>query len=251
MTQSNHQATEESKTGEEGGVLFPAGEQTTMAAKPGDGSFDDPASTIPAQRTSILGSCVGPTIGTVRRDHLDAQLGESFIQRIAVVSLVADQTLGVKFGLSESEGLLHHGDLSNTGRVQREAKRKSMGVNHYLQFRSLALTGETHGRTPAFGGGKSGVHKALFQVDAPVFNKLSNDLCKQSSKGFRLAPQLQVVVHRRLGRKGLRQILPLNAGMQNKKGSPQRPLSHPHAVVPSCPSCEVPKSAAIPSTARR
>jgi hypothetical protein len=40
----------------------------------------------------------------VRRDHLDAQLGESFIQRIAVVSLVANQTLGVKFGLSESEG---------------------------------------------------------------------------------------------------------------------------------------------------
>ena len=59
-----------------------------MIAQPRNGPFHDPAMPIAAHDASILRSIFSEPVLSVRRNHFYAQLGERFIQSIAIVSLV-------------------------------------------------------------------------------------------------------------------------------------------------------------------
>lgn len=59
-----------------------------MVAKPCDGALDDPALAITAQGTTVLGGGIGTTVRAVRRDHFDAEFGQGFVERIAVITFV-------------------------------------------------------------------------------------------------------------------------------------------------------------------
>ena len=109
MTQSDHKAAEGGKSGEDGSVFFMTGEESAVITKPGDCALDNPAFSVAAQWPPILRDGVGSAVGAVWRDHLDAEFSEGLIQRIAAVSLVPDEALGLNLLVGQPQGLLHHG----------------------------------------------------------------------------------------------------------------------------------------------
>jgi hypothetical protein len=87
------------------GVAFPSAADAPEVLEPGEYPFDFPAVPIAAKWPSILSLA---TLLPVRSNHLDTSLAHPFIQRIAIVSLIADHALGegadvtpVKRGLDE------------------------------------------------------------------------------------------------------------------------------------------------------
>src|ERR1041385_5434645 len=95
MFKRDHQAAEQSEADVDGHILFPAHEQSAMIAEPGDSAFNDPTVAIPAQRSTVLRAVFRPSIAAVWSDHLDAQIEQERVQRIRVVSLVANEALGL------------------------------------------------------------------------------------------------------------------------------------------------------------
>src|ERR1700676_2847782 len=90
---------------EVGLVIFPAGDQATEVMQPGKQSFDFPASAVAPEFTPVLGSGLA-AVDLVRRDQFDSVLlGQVLVERIAVVSAVADHT----FGRRRREALLDSG----------------------------------------------------------------------------------------------------------------------------------------------
>ena len=135
MSKGDHHAPENGKAGKAGkvrSILFPAGEQAAVVSQPGNGALDNPSSFVSAQRASVLSHGVGPPVGTVRGDHLEPQFFERRVQRVSVVSLVANHSSGLKLGFYEAEGFLHHVRLPGIGRGHGKAMRKPPRINDKL-----------------------------------------------------------------------------------------------------------------------
>src|SRR6476661_1247773 len=206
MAQSDHKTAESSESSEERGLLFVASQESAVITEPGNGALDDPSAAIAAQRPAILSQVLGPTVGAVRRDHFDAQFCEGLIQGVAIITLVSDEAFWRKVSLDEAQGLLDHRGLTDAGCIQRESQGNSLCINHKLHLRSFTFARQTNRGSSALGRGKSGIHKALFQVDSTLFDQLT-DSSKDTPEGIGLTPLLQIVVHCALGRKGSRQVL--------------------------------------------
>jgi len=75
-------------------VVFPASDRATKIMQPSKQSFDFPTATVATQSATILSR--GPdAYNFVRRDELHTvALLDALVQRIAVVSAVADHSLG-------------------------------------------------------------------------------------------------------------------------------------------------------------
>jgi len=217
MTQSDHKATKSGKGGEKGSVFFMAGEKPAVIAKPGDRAFDDPAFSIAAQWPAVLSDGVGSAIGAVRGDHLDAEFGEGLIQSIAVVSLVPDEALGLNFLIRKTQGLLHHGRFAHACRVDGKSQRNSFGINDQLQFCSLALARQSNSFSSALGRREGGINKTFLQINPTLLDQVADDGGKDLTEDVRTTPRFEVIVDRAFGRESPRQMLPLNARMQNKE----------------------------------
>jgi hypothetical protein len=75
-------------------VVLPTNDDAAVIMEPSKQTLDFPATSVAPQHAAILRGGSG-SLGVVRRDHLDTEtLANLHIQRIAVVSAVADQTLG-------------------------------------------------------------------------------------------------------------------------------------------------------------
>ena len=68
-----------------------AHDQAPEVSEPGVGAFDDPSPPIAPQRSAMLG-CGPNAILVVRTDPFDAALPQAFLQRIAVMGFVGDDS---------------------------------------------------------------------------------------------------------------------------------------------------------------
>lgn len=68
-----------------------ASDEPAEAEQPREQSLDQPATTIPSQRPTILRLAAAAWM--MRGDHLDAQLGKAPVQVVAVVCPVSDEAL--------------------------------------------------------------------------------------------------------------------------------------------------------------
>lgn len=103
MPQEDHRAAKLDHAEEVGGVSFPSACKSAEVLQPCEESFDLPAAHIAAKRSSVLSF---PSFASVGSDHLDAvQLAEPRIQRITIICLVADQSLGDRGDMSLCEGV--------------------------------------------------------------------------------------------------------------------------------------------------
>jgi len=188
-----------------------------MIPEPRNGSFHNPTMAIAAHGASILRAIFGKPVLAVWRDHFYAQLGERFIQSIEIICLIADQSLRLGIGRKKLQGLLHHRGLAHARRIDRDPQRNPLIINHQLNLRAFAFAGEPDGSSAAFGRGEGRIDKALLEVNAASLDQATNNSTQELAESFVLAPELKVVMHRRLRWKGRWQILPLDAGVENEE----------------------------------
>ena len=188
-----------------------------MISKPRNRAFDDPAVSISAQRPAILGSILGAAVAAVGRDHFDAQVEQERIQRVGVVALVADEALGLAFVFKKRERLLHHLWLTHVGGCHAHAERNPLAVNGELDFGSFAFARQPDGIPAALGRGKGRIDEALVDLQLASFQQFANQGREQLAEAVALTPALQMIVHRGLGRKALRQKAPLHARVQHEQ----------------------------------
>ena len=91
-------------------MIIKARRHTTKVLQPRPESFDLPAATVTAQSAPVLSGRLDP-IRLVRRDHLDACGRQLDIERVAVISPVADQSLWKLAGKTLSENIADKGDF--------------------------------------------------------------------------------------------------------------------------------------------
>jgi hypothetical protein len=90
MPQQDQRAAELDHGEEVGCVAFPSRGEAAEVLQPGEQPFNLPAAQITAQWSAVLSPFSFSPIG---RDHFDAMVAKPFIERIAVVGLVSDQSL--------------------------------------------------------------------------------------------------------------------------------------------------------------
>ena len=117
-----------------GGGFFPADTQPAKMLQPGDGAFDGPPSFVSTKAGPVLGRGVDSTVPAMRRNHLDALLGQGRIQAITVISLVPDQALRGLGSNHELEDLLHQPALMRRGRSAAGRHRQAFGIDHNHDF---------------------------------------------------------------------------------------------------------------------
>jgi pimeloyl-ACP methyl ester carboxylesterase len=94
MPQEDHSASELNHPEEILWVVFPANDDATKVMKPSEKTLDLPAAAVTTQAATVL-RCGGHAHKFVRRDQLHAvAFLNALVQRVAVISAVADHSLG-------------------------------------------------------------------------------------------------------------------------------------------------------------
>lgn len=175
-SQDDHEAGELGEAMKEYRIEFVAGNQSTKGLQPTDGAFDDPASSIAPQWTSVL--CFRPdstfSMGT---DQLDAAIGQTFSQDIAVGGPIIDQPLGDVLGDRLFEQRLDQRDFARAGGIHVDGQRKSSSIDQEHELGAFAPLGGTDEIAPLFAEANVPSAKLCSQSTAPRssswFNKRS------------------------------------------------------------------------------
>jgi len=99
--------------------------------------LDLPAAAVAAQCPPVLRRRFRP-VRLVRRDQLDAALGQLCVQRIGVVSLIPDQSFGLLGGKTLKESLSDKGDFMRRSRRRVDGEWKTSIVCHHHELRAFA-----------------------------------------------------------------------------------------------------------------
>jgi hypothetical protein len=91
MPQEDQRTSELNHAEEVGGVSFPSAGKSSEVLQPCEEPFNLPAAHVAAEGSAVLSF---PSLASVRSDHFDAvQLAKPCVQRVAIVGLVANQSL--------------------------------------------------------------------------------------------------------------------------------------------------------------
>src|SRR5437660_10576763 len=120
---------------------------STEVLQPCEQPLDLPSSLVAPQRSAILRPSLLP-VRLVRRDHLNTLLFEFRIQRVGVVSLIADQSLRPFQGKNLSESFSDKGDFMRRSRCRVDGERKTSAVCQRHELRTFAPLGLSHSESP-------------------------------------------------------------------------------------------------------
>jgi len=117
-----------------------------------------------------------PMIFSMRREQVDASFSQAFAQRVAVVCLVADHSLGTGprppwplFGdFDLLECLFGEPDLCWRSRVGMASQRKTLAIDHHHALCSLSPLGLSDCWTPFFAGKKLASMNDSSQSSTPL-----------------------------------------------------------------------------------
>ena len=113
---------------------------TTEVLQPGVKPFDFPTSLVSPQLTPIL--CLGPdTVSSVRGDQLDALCSKLFVQRVAIVRPISNQSPWLVCDKSRCDSRFHKGDLMRRSTFQVNGDRKTKAACHCHDLRAFAPLG--------------------------------------------------------------------------------------------------------------
>jgi hypothetical protein len=145
-----------------GSGAIPTHDQSAEVAEPGDGTLDDPAAAVAAQGATIL-RWWPDSIPLVRDNQFDAPTLQPLPQRIAVISLVGNHSLGLLARSPRSgsvrdpnrgEGFFRQLDFRRGRRVQVLSQRNTRAVDHHHPLRPLAPLGFADLVAPFLAGAK-------------------------------------------------------------------------------------------------
>src|ERR1017187_1236265 len=159
-------------------VMFPAADQSAEVVEPSEEALDFPAAAVAAQFTAVLGA-LSPPIVLVGRDEPDAVfLPKTLVQRVAVVSAVADHS----FWLGSCETLLDGGfdELRFMRRSAGDAAgdRKTMAVCDRHDFTAFPSASWADSRAPFFAELKLASMKVSDKSSLPRARRSSASACK-------------------------------------------------------------------------
>src|SRR5208337_2345966 len=160
-------------------VVFPANDGAAKVMKPGEQPFDLPATPVAAQNTAVLRRH-SDAHEFVRRDELHAvSFVDALVQRIAVISAVADHAFR---GLSK-ESLVERG-LDELRFMRRSAghvhgERKTMAVCDCHDFAAFAAFCRANTRAPFFAPLKLASMKDSLRSSFPRSRKSSASFCSK------------------------------------------------------------------------
>src|SRR3974390_3519809 len=149
MPQQDHNASELNKAQVVLGVVFIADNQAAEVVQPSEESFYLPTTLEAAQRTSVLSNAIGPAAFAVWSNHLSTKLLQNFtIQRITIVSLISNESLGDISHESLLKGLSHQFDFSRASTVCAYGERKTIAVCNCHDLGALAAFSLSHTEPP-------------------------------------------------------------------------------------------------------
>ncbi len=129
------------------GVPFVARDDSSGILKPCEQPFDLPTTNITAQRAAVLGLVLA--IRPVGRDEYNPPFfPQLFVQSIAFVRLVPDQSIGGHGQESRVEGFFNEFDLSWRSTRDPDGDRKTRAVCNGHDLGPLAFLGLSDGRAP-------------------------------------------------------------------------------------------------------
>ncbi len=160
-------------------VIFPANDDATKVMKPSEQALDFPAAAVTTQTATVL-RCVGHAPKFMRRDELHTvAFLDALVQRVAVVSAVADHPLGSFL----EEALLQRGFdefcfmRRSAGHVHGE--RKTMAVRDRHDFAAFAALCRADTRAPFFAPLKLASMKDSLRSSFPRSRKSSASFCSK------------------------------------------------------------------------
>jgi len=133
-------------------MVLPSSLDTAKVLKPGKEALDFPTAAIASERALILSAIFSGA--AMRSNHFDAGLGKLRIERVRVVSLIADETLQ-RFANEEfGKCLLHQRHFMRRSTLRANGDRKTMAVCDCHELGPLAPLGLADSRAPLFAGEK-------------------------------------------------------------------------------------------------
>lgn len=148
-------------------------------------ALDLPAALVAPEFASVLRRRLLP-VRPVRRDHLDAEFGEFRVERVGVVSLVADQACGLFGGKTLKESFADKGDFMRRSRRRVDGEWKTSIVCHHHEFRAFAPLSLTDCAPPFLAVTKVPSIKHSPKSTSPRSCKS----CAKASKTLRSVPSL-------------------------------------------------------------
>ena len=134
-------------------MVLPSYDEASKVPQPGEQSFDLPASTIAAQRASVLLGYFPVGIADVGGDQFDASLGFQLgVEGIGVVGLVADDAFWRVVDDAGVESLLNEGYFVRRSARRANGERKTRAVCNGHDLCAFAPTGLSHVAPPFLAG---------------------------------------------------------------------------------------------------
>jgi hypothetical protein len=129
-------------------MIIKACRHTAEVLQPRPQPLDLPAALVAAQLPPVLRRRLLP-VRPVRRDQLDAPLGQLRVERVGVISLIADQALGLFGDKTLNESFADKGDFMRRSRRRVDGEWKTSIVCHHHEFRAFTPLSLTD-RVPPF-----------------------------------------------------------------------------------------------------
>lgn len=153
---------------------FPSNAEPSVVLQPGDRALDGLSSLAATQRSTILSLVLGESIRSMRRDEFDAALGEDLVERIAIVGIVADDTVGQRFRNHEVEELLCEMTFGAIRESRVDRRREAVSIEQDHDLHAFADSRESDAIASAFRLGEGGVDEALVEpVAIALFDETS------------------------------------------------------------------------------
>ena len=147
-------------------VVFPSRDESAVVLHPCEDSFDLPSAPVPAQRSAILGLAF--SVGSVGGDHLNAIIiGQRFIERVGVVSLIANQSFGHLVEEACGQNNFHKLALGRRSALDSDGERKTVTRGDSDDLRPLAAPGRANCKAPFLALAKVASTKASSRLSLP------------------------------------------------------------------------------------
>ena len=135
-------------------MVFPANNQTPEVLKPGKQTFNFPSTLVATELPSVLGALFSPLFA-MRGNHINAAFVQKpFIKSIAVVCLIANNTIRSILGKAAVDGRLHQLYLMGRSALNVSGDRKTSSVCDGHDLGAFAAFCLADSKTPFFAGTK-------------------------------------------------------------------------------------------------
>src|ERR1700677_4254823 len=165
-------------------MILIAHDQSAKVKQPGEEPLNLPPPPVTAQRTTILRG--DASVDFIGRNHFRAEvLQQLFIQMVAVIRFVPDQTLRHLGHETLFQRLFHQCHFSRRSAFRPQGERKTMAVGNAHDLGALAPLGFPHQSPPFLAGTNVPSTKHSFKSKPPA----SLSCCASLSKSSSITPE--------------------------------------------------------------